>query len=175
MMYLKKVNNIRFIFGDEQEKIIVVPCQVYYSIEEFKKFAQLSASSSEHAECENGNEFFVYRFCQPIQNGQEQGFLFAKAGQRKILGKTNLWHKYVGPKGIEVILSFKEKQKKEALSYLDKLMGDLCVEEYCENNEKGKEQNVQGMSAVDDWYKNKYTALKDIEKKINEALKDLKL
>lgn len=174
-MCLKKVNQIRFIFGSEQEKIIVVPCQAYYSIEEFRKFAQISASSSEHTDCENGNEFFVYRFCQPIQNSKEQGFLFAKAGQRRILGKQELWHKYVGPKCVEVILSFKENQKKEAFIYLDKLMGDLCIEEYCENNEKGKEQHVQGMSAVDDWYKKRYDALKDIEEKINEALKDLKL
>ena len=124
---------MRFIFtvGEKQtEKVIVQPCQVYFSMTDFHRFAQHIANSYEIDDYGFGTDFFTYKFTNKIEGEEQPDFLFAKVGQRKILGKIELWRKYVGPKGVEAMLKYPDKKKSTAIAYLDELMKELCIEEY---------------------------------------------
>lgn len=165
---------MRFLIkGNDPKKLmqLIVPAQTYFSIADFHKYAYALADDHEFEGNKRTRDLLMYKFSTIKQSDDGPVFIRANIGQREILGKNELWHKYRGPKGVEATLKFREKYKGLASQYLDELMEELCIEElYLTNKDKSVEKLITNFPEVDIWYRECYENC-GLARQITEALK----
>ncbi len=165
---------MRFVYTtpygkNNRKKTFIIPAQIDTSLELFhdrvcENFKQSEPEKFEYLSDSTG--FFTYFIWREKPTQYEEKTLFAKITKWPIIGKQKNIQKYLGPKGIELLVISSD----DCLGKVRPLLNELLKLPITESGEK-KVINVSGYSRVIEWYKNKYDTLSDIKKLVDDVFK----
>lgn len=165
---------MRFVYTtaygkNNRKKTFIIPAQINASLELFhdeicENFKQTDPEKFEFMGDSTG--FFTYLIWREKPTQYEEKTLFAKITKWPAIGKQKDIQKYLGPKGIELLVVSSD----DCLGKVRPLLNQLIQLPITESGEK-KIINVSGYSKVIEWYKNEYLKLSEIQKLVDNVFK----